>query len=542
VTLGGRAYERMRPIEWDESPGQIDTSASGFGFAPGSWFRGLSNAERDADLDDMAAIGATWVRVEADQWLIQPTDAVTFDWPLLDPIVLDILARGMRPLLVLCVTPPWARGAGPGWYPPDSLATFANWCTAVVNRYKPGGTLGLTTGVTAYEVWNEPNLISFWLSGPSPSQYAAMLQAAYPAIKAADPSATVISGGMSPAATDGTNFLPTDFLSAVYAAGGGDSFDALGHHPYCSPALPGEAQSWSAWYQMFGTPTSLRSIMEAQGDGGKRIWATEWGTFTNGPIGDAVSVQTEQGQADHLATAMAVWRTYSWAGPLMVYEYRDLDTSDGGPDGLDATTRENHYGIVWTDRTAKPAHATFEAGAAEALAAAAVTMLRAVSDALLSPLDPLDEIVHGDEGGDHPPFALAVHAEHAPLWVLPWLANLVGVVWHGAPTEDLRALILDRPAFRRGTTAAIVEAARATLTGSQYVFVVERDTSPWRLTVVTLASETPDAAETYRQMLRQKPFGLVLTHTVAAGKTWAESVGTWAAATPTWDAALTVAT
>jgi hypothetical protein len=135
-----------------------------------------------------------------------------------------------------------------------------------------------------------------------------------------------------------------------------------------------------------------------------------------------------------------------------------------------------------------------------------------------------------------------VHAEHAPLWVLPWLANLVGVVWHGAPTEDLRALILDRPAFRRGTTAAIVEAARATLTGSRYVFVVERDTSPWRLTVVTLSSETPDAAETYRQMLRQKPFGIVLTHTVAAGKTWAESVGTWAAATPTWDAALTVAT
>ena len=158
------------------------------------------------------------------------------------------------------------------------------------------------------------------------------------------------------------------------------------------------------------------------------------------------------------------------------------------------------------------------------------------------PLGPLEAVLRGDEAGVYDPWALAVFAADAPLWVLPWLAQIVGVEWYGAPTEELRSQILDRPAYRRGTTSAIVEAARSTLTGTQKIFTVERDTSPWRLTVVTLTSETPNPAETLRQMLRQKPFGIVLTHTVTAGLTWAESTGTWAAATPTWQQSLTTAT
>lgn len=173
---------------------------------------------------------------------------------------------------------------------------------------------------------------------------------------------------------------------------------------------------------------------------------------------------------------------------------------------------------------------------------ASVSPLRAITDAMTAPLDPLDDVVRGDDDGHHPPLALAVHAQHAPLWALPWLANLVGVEWHGDPDEDLRALILDRPAFRRGTTAAIVEAAKATLTGTQNVLVVERDTSPWRLSIVTLTSETPNPTATLNAMLAQKPFGIVLTHTVTSGLTWASSTGTWAAATPDWEQSLTVPT
>jgi hypothetical protein len=281
-----------------------------------------------------------------------------------------------------------------------------------------------------------------------------------------------------------------------------------------------------------------------------------WSIYTQGPVGHTGQVYVDWTR-DGVYQAVGHEFTFSGAVERVSHSFTlpeggEIDAAGGGyvwaTDAVDGVSIIAG-GAMLEEGLALSVHGSgYAPGGAwlgEPGASASITAtstLRAVVKSLLHPVEPLDEIVHGDEAGDHPPFALAVHAEHAPLWILPWLANLVGVVWHGAPTEDLRALILDRPAFRRGTTAAIVEAARATLTGSQYVFVVERDTSPWRLTVVTLASETPDAAETYRQMLRQKPFGLVLTHTVAAGKTWAESVGTWAAATPTWDAALTVAT
>jgi hypothetical protein len=170
------------------------------------------------------------------------------------------------------------------------------------------------------------------------------------------------------------------------------------------------------------------------------------------------------------------------------------------------------------------------------------TALGAVCEVIALPADALEDLVRGDIAGDHPPWALAVHALHAPLWVLPWIANLVGVEWQGPPSEALRALVLDRPSYRRGTTAAMMEAMKTALTGTKFVFPIERDTSPWRTTLLTLTSETPDPAEALRLALTQKPFGLVLTHTVTPGLTWAQSTGTWAAATPTWAGSLTTPT
>ena len=54
--------------------------------------------------------------------------------------------------------------------------------------------------------------------------------------------------------------------------------------------------------------------MVANGDSGKKIWATEFGSdrAKKNQIG-------EQAQADQLAAGMRLWLTYPWAGPTMVY-------------------------------------------------------------------------------------------------------------------------------------------------------------------------------------------------------------------------------
>src|SRR5262249_20510378 len=274
--------------------------------------------------------------------VIQAGGPSSYDWARFDRVAAEATSRGFTVLAEILYTPAWARAAGaPAESPPVNLEDYARFAHAAVAHYAP-------MGVHAYEVWNEPNNASFWQPRPDVARYTAMLKLADPAIKSADPSAFVVTGGMSPAVDDGMNIAPLTFLRGIYANGGKSFFDAVGHHPYCYPAYPGDAPAWSAWYQMYGTSPSLRSIMVDNGDAGKQIWATEFGAPTNGPSGTFVS---EQVQATMLTQAFDLFQTYDWAGPMFWYSQRDVGTT--------TDTQENFYGILRHDFSAKPAFAAF---------------------------------------------------------------------------------------------------------------------------------------------------------------------------------------
>jgi hypothetical protein len=215
----------------------------------------------------------------------------------------------------------------------DGAAAYASFMASLARQF--------AGRVAVWELWNEPDG-TFWTGGKPapPGAYADMLRRTYPAVKAADPSATVITGGLV-----GNDW---EFVQALYANGAKGSFDAVAHHPYTWGILPGTAQDWSAWYQMYGTSPSLRSTMVDNGDGAKKIWATEFGAPTNGPSGSFVS---ESDQADQVTVGFAKWRSYDWAGPLFWYAARDAGTA--------TDTRENFFGIVRSDFSAKPALAAY---------------------------------------------------------------------------------------------------------------------------------------------------------------------------------------
>jgi len=294
------------------------------------------------DLDAMQAVGARWVRVDINWAQIQSGGPSSYSWGPIDSVVQGATARGIKVLGVIVYTPSWARPSGSSAsYGPDP-AKYAAFADTAVRHYA-------AMGVHSYEVWNEPNIGSFWTS-PNPAAYTRLLKAVYPAIKSADSSATVLSGGTAPAPTDGSSYSPVDFLRGIYANGGAGYFDAVSHHPYCFPASPGDTQGWSAWYQTYGTSPSVRSVMVANGDGAKKIWGTEYGAPTDGPSGAHVS---EGAQADMITNAYATWASYDWAGPLFVYEGRDLGTS--------TSTRENFFGLLRHDFTQKPAYAAYQA-------------------------------------------------------------------------------------------------------------------------------------------------------------------------------------
>jgi hypothetical protein len=241
-------------------------------------------------------------------------------------------------------TPPWAKARGtPANAPPADPAAFGAFASRVARRYR-------AFGVHAYEIWNEPNIADAWATGPDPARYTRLLEEAYRGIKRADPSATVVSGGLSPYAgygvADAGHMNPLTFLEQMYANGARSSMDAVGWHPY---NFPGGLtyHPWSSWSQLVQTKPSARSIMRANGDARKKIWSTEWGAPT-GATRDSV---TEAAQAQLVTAALSQLKAWKWAGPSFFYTFRDH--------GADRANRGDNFGLVRHDWTEKPAYAAF---------------------------------------------------------------------------------------------------------------------------------------------------------------------------------------
>lgn len=127
-----------------------------------------------------------------------------------------------------------------------------------------------------------------------------------------------------------------------------------------------------------------------------------------------------------------------------------------------------------------------------------------------------------------PGWSLLLDVDRCPPEALPWLAQFVGVrLLPSADDETSRERITSTDGFRRGTPAAIIGAAQATLTGNRSVFLTERDHDPadspdyaYYLTVETYRGQTPDTTATENAILAQKPGGLVLTYRCLDGQTY----------------------
>jgi hypothetical protein len=130
---------------------------------------------------------------------------------------------------------------------------------------------------------------------------------------------------------------PVDFLARVYDDGAGDSFDAVSMHPYAAAGL---TEPCSAWMQLERTRPSIRSVMRENGDRAKQVWATEFGVSIDWADGN------EQFIANRIRQAMALWKTYRWAGPLFVFNLWD---AHGAP-----------FGLLRPDWTRRPAWFAFQ--------------------------------------------------------------------------------------------------------------------------------------------------------------------------------------
>lgn len=320
-------------------PAPPPTHAGRFGIASG-YPTSMAPSALATYMNTIRTIGGVAVRFDVPWSLVQARGPSSYNWAIVDRWVRAARAAGLRPLLAIDTAPAWANGGRGQWWPPDDPARFGAFCGAVARHFGPR--------VDTYEVWNEPNVKSFWASGADPSAYVKLLRSCYRELEQVQPTVTVVSGGLAPFGAPGDeadgSMNPVTFLQGLYQAGGGPFADAIGWHPYnfrpsASPSAMLSPADDSAWTQVQSTVPSARSVMRANGDEGKRIWATE--------IGAPTSLVSEQAQAGLLSAVFTAWSRYPWAGAM--FWYSEVDRCE------DPSDRECHFGLLRADGTRKPA-------------------------------------------------------------------------------------------------------------------------------------------------------------------------------------------
>jgi hypothetical protein len=239
-----------------------------------------------------------------------------------DALLRALEARGMGVLWILDYGHPDHGGSTPRT--PQDVAAFGRFAEAAAAHFKGRN--------VRYEVWNEPDTPQFWKPSPNASEYATLLREAVAAIRRADPTAKISSGGLS--RFDGA------FLSQAVNPSLAVGLSAIGIHPYpkaapetIAPEL-GMLREWVA--RAFGEQIE--------------IWDTEWGySSANAPKEAPSNGHTEEGRRRQAGLAVRELLTV-WAVGLPVAIWYDLRD-----DGTDPANQEHNYGLLDSNGNEKAA-------------------------------------------------------------------------------------------------------------------------------------------------------------------------------------------
>lgn len=139
-----------------------------------------------------------------------------------------------------------------------------------------------------------------------------------------------------------------------------------------------------------------------------------------------------------------------------------------------------------------------------------------VAEAVGARLQVVEDIVRDTD--THVGWGVVMDADATPIEWLGWLGQFAGVrLRYGLTDLAQRARVKSTDGMKRGTPAAIVGAAQQTLTAPKTVYLVERHGSAYRLTVTTVATQTPSPARVIEDIMEQKPGGIVMAHAMTTG-------------------------
>jgi hypothetical protein len=289
----------------------------------------------------------------------------------MDTLINAVAARGVKIMLSPVCSPSW-EGAGGGLA--KNPQDFANFIGFMADRYKGK--------VQAYEIWNEQNYAVETGGTVNVGAYIPILKIAYQVLKGRDPNITVVFGGLTPTSTNDASVALNDvqYLQQIYSLNGGEVkryYDVLGVHPgsNCNPpdnSWPdnpatnpcGTDPDGSRSYQKdnsfyFKRALELRNVMEQNGEGGKKVWLTEFG-WDSTPANQVVKnyeyaqYNAEDQQAQYLTQAFALGKGYPWMGVMFVWNLNFQVTT--GPDN-----EKYGWAVLRGDWSPRPAYNSLKA-------------------------------------------------------------------------------------------------------------------------------------------------------------------------------------
>ncbi len=276
-------------------------------------------------------INFRWLRFPL-RWRDIEPEPGQFNWTQLDALLAEVARHNAAhptepPLQLIAVlgdAPPWALPPGaPPTAPPRDLRDFGRFARAVAEH--AGHQLD------AYQIWHEPNLSAGWGGGHiDPEGYAQMLREAALNLRAADPSAVILTAALAPTRENGPlNLNEMDFLAALYRANAAQWFDVVAGQPYGFDYAPDDPPDPDTLN--FRRLELLRQVMLAHGDAATPIWAAAAG-YNALPAGwagrpspwrdDQNRSDPPEVQASRTTAAISYARQHwPWLGPLLAVRW-----------------------------------------------------------------------------------------------------------------------------------------------------------------------------------------------------------------------------
>jgi hypothetical protein len=286
----------------------------------GGLYDGAPPAAADREIAAARALHASVVRASIPWSVLEPhgpgqisPSALAF----IDRLMSDASAAGIRVIMIVDSTPCWATTAPPSLlrdcsgarhsdanaWPPRDPSTYGTFVAYLAGRYG--------TQLAAIEIWNEPDQSNqLYFAGPEkPQRYAAIVRAAYPAIKAANPLVTVIAGSL--VGSGGA------FLRALYANGIKGYYDGLAVHFY---------------NLVLASVRSIREVQLSNGDS-KPLWLDEFGWSSCYP---RHTIQEEQAcvstsvQAANIANTFRSLARTPYVAATVLYDLQNSGSEEFG--------------------------------------------------------------------------------------------------------------------------------------------------------------------------------------------------------------------